>query len=257
MLTNTRAQLCCVWLGGPTFLVLYGIFFWGVAGWIPPSPPSWSAAQIAGFYAEHRMSIRVGQLGGLIASTLLFPFWAVITGHIARIEGVHRGKPPVLALMQFGGAVLLQVFFALCSMLWIVATYRPELDAATVRVLHDAGWLIFVMVFPAFVMQMLCIGIAAFIDESPDPIWPRWAGYLNVWVGIGGMGGGLAVFFKVGPFAWNGVIGFYIPISVFTIWLLSMTYLMHTGIVRNARRAYAVEGDELRAADTPVASARQ
>jgi hypothetical protein len=230
---NTRLQLWCVW-AGPAFLILYGIFFWGISGWIPPSPPSWDAATVAHFYTEHTYSIRIGQLGALIFSTLLFPFWAVITGHMARIERVHKGGIPVLALIQFGGAVLLQVFFALCSMLWIVATFRQELDAATVRVLHDAGWLMFVMVFPAFVLQMVCIGIAALIDDSPRPIWPRWAGYLNFWVGIGGMGGGIAVFFKSGPFAWNGLIGFYIPIVVFTVWLLVMTYLMHVGVKRMA-----------------------
>lgn len=229
----TRLQLLCVW-AGPAFVLLYLIFFMGVSGFIPPPPPSWTAAQVGAFYDAHRTGIRVGQLGALIASTLLFPFWAVITGHIARIERVDRGRPPVLALMQFGGAVLLQVFFALCSMMWIIATFRPELDASTVRVLHDGGWLIFVMVFPAYVMQMFCIGIAALIDDSPDPIWPRWAGYLNMWVGVGGVGGGLAVFFKQGPFAWNGLIGFYVPLTVFFIWIVTMTYLMHTGIKRRA-----------------------
>ncbi|MDT7598765.1 MAG: hypothetical protein QOK26_842, partial [Pseudonocardiales bacterium] len=74
---NTRLQLFCVW-SGPAFLVLYVVFFWGVAGWIPPSPPSWSVEQVGAFYAAHPDEIRVGQLGALIASTLLFPFWAVI-----------------------------------------------------------------------------------------------------------------------------------------------------------------------------------
>lgn len=134
--------------------------------------------------------------------------------------------------MQFGGAVLLQTFFVLCGMLWITATFRPELDDNTVRVLHDAGWLMFVMVFPAYVMQMCCIGVAALIDSNPASIWPRWAGYLNLWVGLSGAGGGLAVFFKNGPFAWNGLIGFYLPIVVFAIWIITMTYLMHAGIRR-------------------------
>ncbi|MDT7673953.1 MAG: methylmalonyl-CoA mutase, partial [Pseudonocardiales bacterium] len=88
---NTRLQLFCVW-SGPAFLVLYVVFFWGVAGWIPPSPPSWSVEQVGAFYAAHPDEIRVGQLGALIASTLLFPFWAVITGQIARIERVRRER---------------------------------------------------------------------------------------------------------------------------------------------------------------------
>ena len=130
--------------------------------------------------------------------------------------------------------VLLLVFFAVCSMLWIIATFRPELGADTVRVLHDSGWLIFVMVFPAYTLQMICQAIAGFIDHSPNPTWPRWAAYFNLWVGFAGMGGGLAVFFKDGPFAWNGLIGFYLPLGVFVVWLGVTTVLLTKAIKRQA-----------------------
>ena len=114
---------------------------------------------------------------------------------IARIER----RMPVLAVIQFGAAVLLLVFFAVCAMLWITASFRPELDATSVRTLHDFGWLVFVMVFPGYTLQMICMAIAGFIDKSPTPTWPRWAAYFNLWVAFAGMGGGLAVFFKDGP----------------------------------------------------------
>jgi hypothetical protein len=139
---------------------------------------------------------------------------------------------PVLALMQFGGAVLLVVFFQLCGMLWAAATFRAELDASTIRMLNDLSWLIFVMVFPGYVLQLSCIAIASFMDRSAQPIWPRWVGYLNLWIAMSGAGGAVAVFFKDGPFAWNGLVGFYIPIGAFTIWIAVMTYFMHTGITR-------------------------
>jgi len=134
--------------------------------------------------------------------------------------------------VQFGAAVLLEVFFVLCSMIWIVATFRSDLDDTSVRMLNDLGWLMFVMIFPGYVLQLSCIAIAAFTDKSEHPIWPRWAGYLNLWIALSGCGGGVAVFFKSGPFAWNGLIGFYIPLSCFAIWISVMTYLMHTGINR-------------------------
>ncbi|OMC39755.1 hypothetical protein A5742_04510 [Mycolicibacterium fortuitum] len=61
---------------------------------------------------------------------------------------------PLLALMQFGGAVLLVVFFKLCGMLWITATFRSELELSTTRMLNDLSWLIFVVVFPGYVLQL-------------------------------------------------------------------------------------------------------
>jgi hypothetical protein len=245
---GTRIQLFCVW-AGPLMAVLYLIFFGAIAGFIPPPSPHWSANHVATFFAQNRSGIRVGQIGGLVASTLLFPFFSVISAQIARIER----RQPVLAMMQFGGAVLLEVFFALCAMLWVAATFRPELGASTVRVLNDLGWLIFVMVFPAYTMQMICIAIAGFRDRSPDPIWPRWACYFNIWVGVGGMGGGIAVFFKHGPFAWNGLIGFYAPIAIFFSWLCVMTYLMHTGIRRQAAEERRLDAPARREEPQPQA----
>jgi hypothetical protein len=238
---NRRLELACVW-AGPLFVVLYAIGFWGIAGFIPPPAPSLTAQKVGALYEAHRSEIRVGMLLALVASTLLFPFFAAISAQIARIER----RTPLLAMMQFGGAVLLLVFFALCSMLWIAATFRPELDFATVRVLHDLSWLIFVMVFPAYTLQMVCMAVAGFIDHSPEPVWPRWAAYLNLWVAVSGMGGGLAVFFKTGPFAWNGLIGFYVPLTVFAVWIAVTTYLLRRAAIRlPVRRSSAAQGEDL------------
>jgi hypothetical protein len=40
--------------------------------------------------------------------------------------------------------------------------------------------------------------------------------------------------------AWNGLVGFYIPIGAFTIWIGVMTYYMHTGI----NRQFETGGDD-------------
>jgi hypothetical protein len=221
-----------VWCG-PAFLILYLIFFVFVAGFVPPVAPSRSAASVVAFFAEHRTRIRVGQIGALVMSTLLFPFFTVISREIARIERSRTAGLPVLALMQFGGGVLLIVYFQLCSMIWLVLSFRPDLDPALARTLNDAGWLIFVMVFPSYVMQMLCMAVAAFRDKQAQPTWPRWVGYLTLWVAFAGCGGGVAVFFTSGPLAWNGLIGFYIPIGIFAIWLAAMTYVLLQGLTRN------------------------
>jgi hypothetical protein len=183
------------------------------------------------------LRIRVGNIGALVTSTLLFPFFAVISAQIRRIEQSRPGNNPVLAPMQFGAGTLLVVYFQLCNMVWLIASYRPDLDPHLLRLLDDAAWLMFVMVFPGFVLQLLCVAIAGFMDKGDDPIWPRWAAYLNLWVALGPPFGGIAVFFTAGPFAWNGVLGFYLPVALFLLWIGVMTYLMHTGIKRQAARA--------------------
>lgn len=224
---NKRIQLACVW-AGPVFLVTYAIGFWAIARFIPPPAPTMSTAHVAELFQAHHTRIRVGMVIGLVSSTLLIPWFAIISAQIARVEK----RMPVLAMVQFGGAILLIVFFVVCSMLWITATFRADLDPKTIRMLNDFGWLTFVMVFPGYVLQLSCIAIAGFLDKSAEPIWPRWASYLNLWVAFSGMGGGLAVFFKTGPLAWNGLVGFYIPLTVFAIWLSVMTYLLRATVLR-------------------------
>jgi len=223
-------ELACAW-AGVAFLATYLVFFLLVAQWIPPQSPNWSADRVAELYRENTTGIRVGQVGAMFASFLLFPLWALISTHIARIE-LARGRMPILALIQFGCAVLLQVFFVLCSMLWLVASFRPDISPENLQVLHDAGWLMFVMVAPGYLFQMVCIGLAAFMDHDPDPVIPRTVGYLHLWVGLSGLGGSLAVFFKEGPFAWNGAVGFYLPVAVFAIWLVVITRLLHRRALR-------------------------
>ncbi|MEA2170763.1 MAG: hypothetical protein QOF76_4063 [Solirubrobacteraceae bacterium] len=225
---NRRIQLACVWCG-PIGVVGYLICFAGLAHFLPPSHPTWSADRTAQFYVDHRDGIRAGMIGGMVFATLLLVFFASISRQIAAIE---KDRFPILAILQLAGAILLTVFFYVCSMLWIVASFRADYDPGVVRTLHDAGWLVFVMVFPEYCLMMLCMAAAAFMDKRPNPTWPRWAGYGLFWVSLSGMGGGLAVFFKHGAFAWNGLIGFWAPISIFVIWLGISTWLLRAAVLR-------------------------
>lgn len=225
---NTRIQLLCVW-AGPVFLVLYALSFL-LAGFLPPHAPALSAEQVSAFYDLHRNQTRAGLLLCMIFSMLLFPWYAVISAQMARIE---RGFP-VLALIQFGAGALLIVFFVVCSMMWIVAAWQPDLDPSIVKILHDGSWLVFVMVFPEYCLQLSCIAVVGLMDKRAQPWLPRWACYFNLWVAFTGIGGGLATFFRTGPFAWNGLIGFWLPVIFFTIWLFVMATLTYRSVRREA-----------------------
>jgi hypothetical protein len=67
---------------------------------------------------------------------------------------------------------------------------------------------------------------AIFGDTRPHPLFPRWSAYLSLWNALLLVPGGLMAFFKIGPFAWDGIFAFYIPLLVFFVWLISMTVLM-------------------------------
>jgi len=71
------------------------------------------------------------------------------------------------------------------------------------------------------------------------PAFPRWAGYLNLWVAVLIVPGMAMVYSKTGPFAWDGVIALYIPFGTFLVWILVMSPLLFRAINREAAASVA------------------
>jgi len=226
-------RTACIW-SWPVCVVVFGFFFAVIAGFVPPPREDWSAAQLAQFYADNRTDIRVGIIGAMFASALLLPFFTVISSEMRKIEG----RSALLAPMQWGGAVILVCFFQIICLGWLLASFRPEADSDVIRAVHDYGWLVWTMLIPTYVVQFVAMAVAGFMDARPQPLWPRWAAWANLWVAITGCGGVLAVFFKSGPFAWHGLVGFWIPVLTFVAGMTMTTVLM----LRRARYEESLAG---------------
>ena len=211
-----------VWSWAPCVL-LFVIAFGLIGGFIPPTGENWSAEYVAAFYDENRTGIRIGLIGAMFATALLLPFYMAISDEIRRIEG----RRPLLAPIQFGAAVVLVTFFQIICLLWLLASFRPEADAQIIRAATDYGWLVWTILIPTISMQWLCMAIASFVDSATLPVWPRWAGYTFIMVSITNAGGICAVFFKTGPFSWNGLIGWWLPTVTYALVMTMSMWLMH------------------------------
>jgi hypothetical protein len=44
---------------------------------------------------------------------------------------------------------------------------------------------------------------------------------------------GIVPLFKSGPFAWSGIFGFWVPLTVFCIWVSSITWLLVAAVNRD------------------------
>lgn len=163
---------------------------------------------------------------GMLACGLLLPFFTYISAHIARVEPGW----PLLAVAQGLGGAVLTVFFLVPTMVWATMSYREDLGAQSVRLFDDLAWLIFVMVTSTFLVQCVAFAAAGLRYASDDdPVFPRWFCYLTLWMGMTACAGSLAVFFKHGAFAWNGVIAFYTPVPIFAVWIALFTLVLHRG----------------------------
>ena len=158
----------------------------------------------------------------MVVGSLTIPWVALISPHMRRTEGAF----PLLSVTQLVAGVATLAILILPFIAWSTQTFRPDRDPELILLLSDFGWLFLVMTFGPFSVQLVSIGLAAFADKSTPPVFPRWAGYFNIWMAILFIPTGLVTFFKTGPFAWSGLIGSWIPIVAFSGWYVVMFFVM-------------------------------
>lgn len=231
---NVRFQVWCAY-AGPLFVVFLTPV-WYSTGFLPPLPPSMPPADVAAFYEEHRTMIRLGATL-LMQLAMLGVLWsAALSAQIRRIES---GSTPILAYSNLALGALGFLFFTIPAMFWTAAAYRPERAVELVYLFNDAAWLSLVMPVLSASLQAVIIGLAILSDQRETPIFPRWAAYLNFFVGVTYLPGSLATFFKTGPFAWNGIFDFWLPLTTFSVWIFVMGILTARAAERQGREEAA------------------
>lgn len=219
---NLTAQRLCVWCG-PVMVATWGLAFAFLSRFIPPPAPSYTPDQILAKFSDHTGLIRLGLVISLFACALLVPWNAVIAAQMRRIEGGRS----VLAETQLVSGGLLCVEFLFPFAIWQTALYRiHERDAATVQLLNDMCWLMFLGIISSACVMVAALGIGILLDKGAKPVFPRWAGYFNLFLSLDWIPAAIIVFFKSGPFAWNGVLAWWIPLSMFFLWFTVMTVLL-------------------------------
>jgi hypothetical protein len=227
MAMEAKVQRVLIW-SGPAMVVLWVGAFVLLAGFIPPHDPAKTAEQIVRIYAEHTDAIKIGMVVSMLGSALLVPWAIAISGQLKRIDGARA-----LADVQMISCALLSLEFITPIGVWMAASFRFDAHAPEVtQAMNDLGWILFMTVIWSLWVQLIAIGAAILIDRRDEPILPRWLGYLNLWVALLIIPAGLVLFFKSGPFAWNGVVGFYVPLTGFCIWIASMTLAVHKALTR-------------------------
>lgn len=226
------AQLFCAW-SGPVFVALYLIGFIPLAHFIPAPSPSQSAAQIAAMYSRHTTGIRIGMVVDVVAGAFIAPWGAGIAARVRR----HETDVPALSYALVACAAIGSLIAILLPLVWGLAAFRPQqIDPAITQMLNDAGWYLLLFTFTIFTLWCIIIALATFLDRSPAPVFPRWCAYLNVWLGVLLCPAGMILFFKSGPLAYNGIIALYLPLVAFFGWMVAMTFVVVSDVLRQHPR---------------------
>jgi len=229
---TTRTQLVFTWCA-PIGVVVILVGFWAIAGYLPPPPASSTADQIAAFYRDRAGLIRLGLVLTFAGCAAWGPLVAVITHRMLEI----RPRNITLVCGQLAAGIAAWGFLLVPLIVLAVAAFRPQRSAETTQKLHDLGWMLLIMPFVPFTVQNTCLGWAILQDIGSPPALPRWVGYFNLWVALSFIPGGVIALFKTGPLAYDGVFAFWIPFTVFFVWLLVMPFALHPAIVESRSRS--------------------
>ena len=224
---NTKVLMFGAW-GALLYPGLLIIGWLWLAGFVPPPPPTASAEQIVDIYQHHAVAIRAGMVITMFGAVMAMPLGATVAYFISRIEGFFGP----LSILQVMGAVGMAVLTFYPPMWWLISIYRPERSAELTQTLSDAGWLQWVGGLTIYYPTVIVIAVASFLDKSPEPVFPRWFGYANIWLVILLLPGQMIFFFKTGPLAWNGLIAFYLAFLVFAMWFPVAFYLLRKAVLR-------------------------
>jgi hypothetical protein len=147
------------------------------------------------------------------------PFAAAVSDQMSRMQGPQAG---VLSKTQLALGATGVMMFLIEAMFWSIASFRPDRPPEITLVLSDIAWFWTVMPFSLIFLQNLAIGSAILSDRSTVPVFPRWLAFFNFWAAVLYVPGGLCVFFKTGPFAWDGLFAFWIPATFYMLWFCVM-----------------------------------
>ena len=232
---SERSQVILVWWTIVS-VVVFGLAWVFLIRLMPLPEPSLSAEQVARHYAENSLSIRIGAVICSWTSAFLVPITVVVAVQLARLE---KGVP-VWSILYFAGGILTSIFLVLPPVLWGVAAFTPGRPPEITLVIHEFAILAFVTTTQFFIFYMVALAVVTLgrTGDAASP-FPRWFGYLTIWVALVTEVGAVGYLTKHGPFAWNGLFVFWLPFGIGFTWLAVLAILLLRGLKRQREAALA------------------
>ncbi len=216
---------------GLAYIAIFGLGWLVLARFMPPIAPSATAAQVAERYADNHWALMLAAVAMMVATVMMLPLGALLCLLLAKVEG---GIGMLTLMMGFSTATTMVLTFY-TGLNFDLAAFRMDRTPELVQAFDDAAFLQFMGGTPLFLSLMGLLGYAILVTQSRVgvEVFPRWVGYVNVLVVVGFLPEVLVFLFQTGPFAWNGVVGFWIP-AVLLIGYLVLSPLVLLPAVRRA-----------------------
>lgn len=222
---SQKMGLWCV----AAFVALTVVGWLGIGQFITPFPADGGAEATKLWYTEtHRMGIIVGCSLFYIACGFLVPASIQFGVMLSKIEG----RFPLWSITTAVSGIFISLIVFLNSCAWIAAAYRPEAGADVIQAWTDWSWFAFLLGWVYLTLEMLASAVVEFGDQREQPMIPRWFTWLTLVGAVSLVTAAGPAFFKSGPFAYHGLLGFYMPVFIWGVYLVGTGYFMYRELQR-------------------------
>ena len=236
---DIKLQIFCIQTCAHALTMLFALGWVVCARFLPAPSPLESAVEITARYVNNLSGIRIG----ITLMMLSFACWAPWGAMIAAWTRKTETGRPVLAYTQVVCLTLSEMVALLCAFFWGMASFRPgEISPEITMTLNDMGWLMFLIPWPPYSAWCIAVGIAILRDRSVNPVFPRWVAGLSFLTAFLFVPAFAPLFFKSGGFAYNGLLGMYLPLLIFFVWVEGVTYAMAKSLKRELRQCEETDG---------------
>jgi hypothetical protein len=218
---SIRAQRVMVW-SALIMGTIFGVAWMSLLRMMPPPGPELSAQAITSFYQANSFQIKLGAMVASWMSGFLVLYAVVMYAQIRQFEE----NSPLLSVLALVGGCLMSIFIVLPPLFWGIAAFTPDRAPELTSLMHEIACLTLVTTDQYYIFNFLAVAFFALRFDNPLSPFPRWFGYFTFWGAVIFEVGALGFMFKDGPFAWDGLFVFWLPVVLFFVFIPMWSYLI-------------------------------
>ena len=242
-----RQGLFGIWCA-PIFSAMVLVGWLGIAHFWRPAPADLGPEATKEFFT---VTHRTGMIWGNSILLVACVFLVIASIQFGLVLAEIEGRRPLWSITTAVGGILIALIVFLDATFWISAAYRPAAGADVVVALNDLSWLGFLLGWVFLSLQMVASALVTLGDRSPNPAIPRWVAKLSlVGAALLACAGGPA-FTHTGPFAYHGLLAFYMPMAIWGLWLDAHAFYLR----RALRKSLAESNSKVHPRPVPSPSA--
>lgn len=223
---NPKVELWIMWWAMVCFYQLFGIVFALMTRVMPPPKPWWDQAHVVQWFNDNHNGLLWG-----------FGIIFLVSGITASMNALIAYSMKRMSVSRVFSHIYIAVYslstlpgMLITSILLTVGAMRPDRDPAVISWLYDAGFTAFIGTMGVFLIGTSVWMLAVLLDKNR--VFPLWFGYLNICNLITEIVVAPMWIFKEGPFAWSGVIAFWVDTLVFVVYTIAFITQLRRLIVR-------------------------